>query len=170
MATPFVAGVAALTWGANPTLSANVLRNVLTQSAASPANGSDSLGRINAATAIPLAITGNVAPTQRSSIAPTPSPQSFSNSQRIYALGQSENVGQNAESANSADDDSWHSARLENLFAVTQPGIHQQIPALDNEIPDGSAVTTVSAYDQVIAESDWSVLSTLGELNLEETI
>ena len=56
MATPYVAGVAALTLSANPNLTSSQLREVLTQSAITSATNSDSIGAVNAARAIPLAI------------------------------------------------------------------------------------------------------------------
>jgi len=60
MASPFVSAVAALALAADPTLAASVVRGALTQSVSTAVSGSDSLGRLNAATAIPLALSGNV--------------------------------------------------------------------------------------------------------------
>lgn len=58
MATPHVAGLAALTLSANPNLTAASLRNIIVQSSDQTAGGSDSRGAVNARLAIPLAING----------------------------------------------------------------------------------------------------------------
>ena len=86
MATPFVSGVAALALAANPALSANLLRNVITQSVSTQAMGSDSLGRVNAAAAIPLARTGRLTETTSTNISASATQGFFSTSQRTYAL------------------------------------------------------------------------------------
>jgi len=56
MASPAVAGVAALILSANPDLTAAQLRRALTEGAVNEISGSDSIGGINAAYSIPLAI------------------------------------------------------------------------------------------------------------------
>ena len=60
MAAPFTSAVAALTLSADPSLTSTEIRDALTQSVSLRGSGSDSLGRLNAATAIPLALGGNV--------------------------------------------------------------------------------------------------------------
>ena len=56
MASPFVAGVAALTLSANPDLTSTELRQVLTQSSTGSVSGSDGVGSVDAGRAIPLAL------------------------------------------------------------------------------------------------------------------
>ena len=56
MATPHVAGLAALTLSANSNLSAESLRNIIVQTADRSASGSDANGIVNASLAIPAAI------------------------------------------------------------------------------------------------------------------
>lgn len=53
MATPYVSGVAALVMSANPDLTSAQVRQFLTEGAKEIAEGSDSIGRANAATTIP---------------------------------------------------------------------------------------------------------------------
>lgn len=56
MATPHVAGLAALTLSANSNLTAESLRNIIVQSSQNSARGSDANGAVNASLAIPLAL------------------------------------------------------------------------------------------------------------------
>lgn len=63
MATPHVAGVAALTLSANSNLTASTLRNIIVQSSDRTASGSDARGVVNASRAIPLSLTGGEANT-----------------------------------------------------------------------------------------------------------
>jgi subtilisin family serine protease len=64
MAAPHVAGVAALILSANPLLSSAALIAALTRGAEGSVEGSDSIGMVNAATSIPLALDGiEAAPT-----------------------------------------------------------------------------------------------------------
>lgn len=58
MAAPYVSGVAALVWAAKPELSAAEVRNAITQSISTPVTNSDALGSVDAAAAIPLALSG----------------------------------------------------------------------------------------------------------------
>lgn len=58
MATPHVAGLAALTLSANPNLTAASLRNIIVQTSDQTAGGSDAQGVVNASRAIPLALNG----------------------------------------------------------------------------------------------------------------
>ena len=58
MATPHVAGIAALTLSANSNLTASSLRNIIVQSSDRTASGSDASGVVNASRAIPLALGG----------------------------------------------------------------------------------------------------------------
>ena len=58
MATPHVAGVAALTLSANSNLTASSLRNIIVQSSDRTAGGSDASGVVNASRAIPLSLSG----------------------------------------------------------------------------------------------------------------
>ena len=53
MATPYVTGVAALVMSANPDLTSAQVRQFLTEGAKESVEGSDSIGRVNAATTIP---------------------------------------------------------------------------------------------------------------------
>ncbi len=87
MAAPFVSGVAALAWAADPTLAASAVRDALTESVGASVSGSDSLGRLDAAAVIPLALSGSVTTTNASaasSIATTNTTRSAA-LQRVWA-------------------------------------------------------------------------------------
>lgn len=81
MAAPFVSAVAALAWAEDPTLPASAIRNAITQSVGVAPAGSDSLGRVNAAAAIPLALSGSLSATTQNSVVS----QASNQSQRVFA-------------------------------------------------------------------------------------
>ena len=66
MATPHVAGIAALTLSANSNLTAASLRNIIVQTSDRSASGSDASGVVNASLSIPAAINGGSNSTQTS--------------------------------------------------------------------------------------------------------
>jgi subtilisin family serine protease len=69
MATPQVAGLAALALSANSTLSASQLRDLIVNAARSVVAGSDSQGKVNAATTVSLARTGDdISPTTEQTV------------------------------------------------------------------------------------------------------
>ena len=71
MATPHVAGVAALTLSANSNLTAASLRNIIVQTSDRTAGGSDANGVVNASLAIPLALNSSAADVVTASTAST---------------------------------------------------------------------------------------------------
>lgn len=171
MATPFVSGVAALAWAANPTLGAGVIRNMLTQSVGAAVSGSDSLGRIDAAAAIPLAISGSVAASVTSSSVRSSSPQSFSNTQRVYALAAStcsdldvsnsdDLAGERAEDRLAEFQRFSNADRDANQTAVAQTprAAIRTESVLRTELAALSQATSV--VDNVFASEDWSGLET----------
>ena len=78
MATPHVAGLAALTLSANSNLSAESLRNIIVQTADGSASGSDANGIVNASLAIPAAINAS---TSGNAVASSITSQATTNSQ-----------------------------------------------------------------------------------------
>lgn len=93
MATPHVAGLAALALSANPNLTAVQLRNVIVNGANHTIAGSDSAGGINAALTVALAVAGQTsASASSSSVATTSATVARAATVRRFSLGDSESA------------------------------------------------------------------------------
>lgn len=171
MATPFVSGVAALIAAANPTLSASIIRNAITLSANSPSLGSDSLGRIDAAAAIPLASSGRVTPSPLSSAALVTSNRS---SQARVQLAAVDSVT-NSRDVRDISTDNLSGTRRGRFYdllvmssgvqnqpepAATTARIQQTIEPITSSMATSYQVANeTAATEQVFAEEDWHAIT-----------
>ena len=78
MATPHVAGIAALTLSANSNLTAESLRNIIVQTSENSVRGSDANGAVDASLAIPLALNSGTAEVASVSTSSSSQVRSFS--------------------------------------------------------------------------------------------
>ena len=137
MAAPHVAGVAALTLSANPNLTADSLRNIIVSSSLQNAGGSDAIGAVNAATAIPLAFNGNLGNSSSSSNG---------------ATGNTANQSTNGQSSLAIN------ASIATALQVTGSSIDvstDSVPESVAPITQASSLVLAGAVDQFFSNDSW---------------